>query len=789
MPAKISKITMVGFRGATLPAELSFDTSKFVSLIFGENGTGKSTIADAFDFVCNRSCGSLENYSLGEPAKKHVASLGFKTTEVKVALTCGPTTWTASLGKDGPIVSPPTGHPDVRILRRKRILDLIEEQPKKRYETLKSFIAVPGIEKSETTLRDALKTKESAYDQAVRALSQAKDELEKLWDAEGKPGKEAVQWAMKEADKDISQLKTNVIEIGKIQAAFQNMETALGLLDRGLAEQMAAEESLADAEAKQKDAEAKQVQQNTQLVKLLQDAKAYLTQKGPLSQCPVCEKSIDFVNIQRRLTERISEMQTLVSLAAATATVKRNADTKKSLADQARKDFCQNAKTLLLLLKSSNLAEVSALGINWGECEPLLSYKEASDALGQQARQLWKTVAPGRKRLQARMESDQKSMNQHNAIKGHVETVTQKAIDAKALEALVKKLKAALDIVSRQRKNYVEEVLASIAIEVETLYAKLHPGEGIGKIRFFLKPNAIGSLEFDAEFQSVSKLPPQAYYSESHLDTLGICVFLALSKRFRTENTLIILDDVLTSVDGPHLDRFMALLHDQAANFNQVIATTHYRPWRDRYRWSKGPMASTEVIELGPWTLKGGLQTGQFQTAVEELKAIISHSKFDRQVLSSKAGIVLESLLDFLTLKYRCAIPRNARNEYTLGDLAFGIDSRLGKELRSRRPETTAAGKADTPLKPLIDACTAEQWVRNSVGCHFTPLGSEVTDNEVRKFSQSVIALAGELICESCKMLPMRRPSGSYWQCKCGALELYPLIYPGADPRMVDDEA
>src|SRR4030042_1188769 len=100
MPAKVSKITMVGFRGATMPADISFDTGKSVILIFGENGTGKSTVVDAFDFVCNRSCGSLENYSLGEPAKKHLASLGCKPSEAKVALVCGLSTWTAKLGKE-----------------------------------------------------------------------------------------------------------------------------------------------------------------------------------------------------------------------------------------------------------------------------------------------------------------------------------------------------------------------------------------------------------------------------------------------------------------------------------------------------------------------------------------------------------------------------------------------------------------------------------------------------------------------------------------------------------------
>ncbi len=109
---------MTGFRGATVPVELAFMTNKPVALIFGENGTGKSTIADAFDFLCNQSYGSLENYSLGEPAKKYVASLDQAPSAVKVTLASGSSTWVATLNRDGPTVAPASGYPDARILRR-----------------------------------------------------------------------------------------------------------------------------------------------------------------------------------------------------------------------------------------------------------------------------------------------------------------------------------------------------------------------------------------------------------------------------------------------------------------------------------------------------------------------------------------------------------------------------------------------------------------------------------------------------------------------------------------------
>jgi len=788
MSAKVSKITVMGFRGATSKAEIVFDTKKSVTLIFGENGTGKSTIADAFDFVCNQGYGSLENYSLGGSVKKYLPALNCNQQELKVALDYGSSAWTATLGSDGPVISPSSGCPDAHILRRKSILKLIEAQPKQRFEELKTFIAVPGIEKSETALRDICRTIQSEYDEAVRAFDQANEALEKLWNAEGRPSNNAIAWAGAEARKDMTQLQAEVVQINKLEALFQSAETTMTTLVRALSDQKVAEGSLLSAETKQKQAEQRQTQQNAQLVKVLQEAKGYIAQRSQLTQCPVCEQRIDSASLVRRLSERINRMQGLVSLIATTEEAKRQAGTKKSLADHARKEFCQKARALGASLKYTKLSEITKLGITWTNYNTLLSQEAYSEAAERQARQLFSVSNARRKSLQACKEAGQKSINQYNAVKGNLDTLKQKATDAKELEGLLKRLKKALEILSQQRKDFVENILASISMEVETLYAKLHPGEGIGNIRFYLKPNAIGSLEIDGQFHETCELPPQAYYSESHLDTLGICVFVALSKHFKTENTLLILDDVLTSIDGPHLDRFMKVLHEQAIHFNQVIVTTHYRPWRDRYRWAKGPVANTQLVELGPWTLKGGLQTGEFFTAVEELKKSLKATKLDQQAAASKGGIVLESLLDFLTLKYRCKIPRNSLNEYTLGDLASGIDSKIGKELRSLKSAGSGGAKVENFLKPMIDECTSKQWIRNSVGCHFSSLGSEVADEDIREFCQKVLELSGELLCGECGTLPIRRPSGSYWECKCGKLELYPLIYPGADPKTVDDE-
>ena len=69
-----------------MAVDLAFDTTKPVTLVFGENATEKSTIADAMDFVCNSRFGSLDDRSLASQGKKYVISVGRTMADVSVTV-------------------------------------------------------------------------------------------------------------------------------------------------------------------------------------------------------------------------------------------------------------------------------------------------------------------------------------------------------------------------------------------------------------------------------------------------------------------------------------------------------------------------------------------------------------------------------------------------------------------------------------------------------------------------------------------------------------------------------
>lgn len=89
-------------RGAVRPFELTFDRGKKLTIVYGENGTGKSTICDGFDFISKGKIGSLENRGLGQTSR-FWHSVGKKPADVSVSLETSDVTCRATIGKNGVI--------------------------------------------------------------------------------------------------------------------------------------------------------------------------------------------------------------------------------------------------------------------------------------------------------------------------------------------------------------------------------------------------------------------------------------------------------------------------------------------------------------------------------------------------------------------------------------------------------------------------------------------------------------------------------------------------------------
>lgn len=779
MSKRIEKLALAGFRGASKGVEILFDAAKPVTMIFGENGTGKSSIVDALDFVCNKEFGSVAEKS-GTTPKEHVVALKQEAKDLKVSLHYDGSVWTGVLDKGAPTVTGPTAPPRVRILRRTQIQKVITAPPAERYKELQSFIVPPKVEAAEKALRDCVQSFKGDFDSAARAKTQAEDALNGSWSDAGKPGTDAQTWAkerVKEKEDDLKILAAEAKALhgamDKAQTTVDNWAAALKVNADTASKQEKARAALDAAEKETKESD---------LVELLTAAQSYLPKTTKPAECPLCERpGISLDTLLKRIAERLAAMKRMIILKQEFDGARRSAEKAAAVLEQNRTALLGAVRDQASILSKSKLPEVANLKLDWNQYPAMCSLESpaVTDAILKEAQKLQLATKPSYVAVRAKEESATRAAAQLSMLRRALSAVEDNGKKAQELDAKLRRAQNILKLVEKRRKDFVDGVLVQISTEVGDLCENLHPGEGI-KVRLYLNPKRPGSLESDGEFEGVKEIPPQAYYSESHLDTVGVCIFLALTKKYGGKEAIVVLDDVVSSVDAPHMGRFLDLLIDQAEHFGQVIVATHYRPWLERVRHGKGPAARVHTLHLSRWSLAQGIRHGVAKLAVQELKDAVAATPLDRQAVASKAGVYLENLLDHLALLYACRLPRRPEPEYMLGEL---LDC-FGKKLRPAMKCTVhVAGQTpkETALKPLLDSLAGTEWIRNQVGCHWNMSGLDVSDKDVEDYAAKVITLAEALLCATCGSLPTESKGGTDLRCRCAGdngLRLYPLEIP-----------
>jgi hypothetical protein len=346
---------------------------------------------------------------------------------------------------------------------------------------------------------------------------------------------------------------------------------------------------------------------------------------------------------------------------------------------------------------------------------------------------------------------------------------------------LVPKLDETLKHCIEQRQSFTNNIISEIAQKVGSLYERVHPGEGLDKIALQLDPKKRASIELEAKF-SGRDAPPQAYFSQSHLDTLGLCVFLALAARDQPSETILILDDVLGSSDEPHVARVVSLIYDFSAQFRHTIVTTHYRPWRERFRWgSLKPGQPCQFVELTQWSISDGMGRVDCLPEIDLLKGLLVQTPLDTQSICSKAGVVLEYALDYLTLRYECRVPRKQGDPYTLGDLLSAIDKKLRDalrvEIRDGLADPNAAATEVIQLKPILEELSRIAQVRNVMGAHFKTISFDFLEQDAVGFANHVVRLV-DALSHPDHGWPTNDKSGSYWRNNGDSRRLHPLKKP-----------
>ncbi len=756
------------FRGSTRDFSISFDGKKPLSLIYGENGTGKTTICDAFDFVGNAKVGSLENRGLGTLAP-FWPTIGKAKTDILVEMTVDATTWKAQASTKAVTLSPNTPPPRIEVLRRSTVLKLVQDAPSEKYGAIKPFIDISAIEQAETVLRALIKETRQIENEAANRIAENSESLERLRLQSNTTILDAIKWAQSEIAKppidqtqDIASLRTAVRAIEAIIALQDETSSSISDFEEAKTNLQKANDGLVQANSESLSSDA-------ELIGILQAAKKHFASHSNASSCPLCESAENANGLAERINVRLSKLADLDS-------ARQNVLSANSIFE-AKRALRQNNQEKIQRLSKAAKEKIEASHTTWKDSHPSVTQQladaESTGSLEKMEFSILSSAVDAANELCTSMEGKAAAYSTIKTLYEQYETNYSRQL---RISKTIPKLDQALAICESQRKKFLDGILSAIAQEVGRIYEEIHPGEGLNKISLKLDPKKTGSLDLSAEFLSKQDQPPHAYFSESHLDSLGLCIFLALAGRQSPEDTIVVMDDVLGSIDEPHVDRLIEMLYAESKRFKHTIITTHYRPWKEKFRWGWLRSGQVELIELKGWDSNTGIQVaGLTQAPLLELRNHLAQNPVSTQAACASAGVLLEAICDYLTSLYECSIPRR-KGKPTLGDLLPNINGKLKESLRVeiKQPDGSYVSVA---LNDKFDQLQKMAQLRNIFGCHYNDLALCLPGNDATQFATAVNEIASALICDE-QGWPGSDKSGSYWATKEETRRLHPLKKP-----------
>ena len=353
---------------------------------------------------------------------------------------------------------------------------------------------------------------------------------------------------------------------------------------------------------------------------------------------------------------------------------------------------------------------------------------------------------------------------------GAVENRTAREKDANASRLRADGL---LSEFEKARDSVLDGLYVRIADRFKNYYCILHDHE---KDHFDakLQPQH-GGLGFEVDFLGRGGHPPQALHSEGHQDSMGVCLFLALNDELAMPRLdLVVLDDVIMSVDSDHRKDVCRLLKGHFSD-RQFIITTHDKTWSQQLKQEQVVQAK-RLVDFTAWTVEGGPNTHQRLDLWADISEDLKHDRVREAAFKLRRGSeeFFEGACDALGAK----LVYNSGLRWQLDDwLPAAMNQFKGLLSEARRAAASwGNGTAQTELLELesvrsqtFGRIRVEQWAINST-VHYN-----AWENMSRQDFTPVVEAFRDLHslfqCSSCGFLieaTPPKPVPTVAKCRCG---------------------
>jgi hypothetical protein len=232
------------------------------------------------------------------------------------------------------------------------------------------------------------------------------------------------------------------------------------------------------------------------------------------------------------------------------------------------------------------------------------------------------------------------------------------------------------------------------------------------------------SLTLEVDFYRQGMFPPGAYHSEGHQDGMGVCLYLALAKQSLGEHlTLVVPDDVVMSVDSGHRRKFCQLLKRSFPK-TQFIITTHDEMWARQLR-SSGVVDSRGTFSFHSWDVEHG---PLFEDAHDVWDRIdVDLKRNDVAAAAAKLRRHLEFVSSEIADLIAAPVRYRADAAYDLGDLLDAVISQQNKLIKAALDAAKSWGddavsakiiEAQQARRVILEQRSDEQWLLNKAIHH-----------------------------------------------------------------------
>lgn len=750
---KLRTLKIRDFRGVK---QLDLDLGDHNALVSGPNGSGKSGVIDAIEFLFKGGVSRLAGEGTGGLSlQKHGPHVDSKpdlaVIEAEISLGTKRATIQRCVKTPDQIKVLAGNEDEVRAafaamakrefaLSRREIVAFITAPPKERLQQIQVLLNLGAVEATRASLQKAKNQYEKSAKVANTAVKEKQREIGTLFGLakfDGAKVRTAVNEVRKAfAAEAITEIRSTSVKAGikytpgalQVNVNWSQLDSDLQLLTEQLGAEGQAERRQAITASRSVfgvDVDLNGMPKVASMLQLVELGQALVN--DDLRECPLCDLDWSAPELAGHLSDKranlLAKSETILVFRSKIDELQLLLDTPRILVARIH----TAAQTLGDLVVAAALHEWSR--VLESAVHDLVAAKTTlviGEILERSVTELALST-PAETALAKLRERVPKKKDPGSELQDQWDKLTRAELLFAQVQELEGKEQTAITWAERSRDIYEcylsarDKVLQSLYDSIRDRFAVLYrvinqsDESGFGAV---LKPTESG-LDLTVDFYGRGQHPPHALHSEGHQDGMGLCLFMALAERLNSGIIdVIVLDDVVMSVDASHRQSVAQLLITEFKQF-QFVITTHERVWAMQIK-NYGLVPKNNHWAFAGWTVSDGpsaeLVEDYFDVALKLL---------EKNQVNEAAGVLrrnLEREFDSLCDDFRGAVPYNSHHQWTLGPLKDGTTSKYRKLLDKANKAAKSWSNSlllaeiealQSRLSKAMAECAREGWILN----------------------------------------------------------------------------